>query len=453
MPHRHIDNGHGIFLMWWNFTISTGFLILVVVLSLWVKPIYLPFVALGFELFLFILIRRNRKARIPACYLIPFICTRILFWSAVVMIGINFIFSHWVLNKYVFLENINREIPYIAQLIIGPITFLICAWALWRKDNLGLCQVCKIRFGAPAERGFLGRMFTQEGRFQNRVLMWMGLICGIISWTYYFVYYVNESYTEVDKMIFVWINVALFCLLTLYMLFRYLGLWSYYCRNENSGSKHKLSTTELRYIIFYDNYIAVRKTEPNSINIISSLSKKDTPVQVSLSLRTTESLFDAIQHFEKLTGIYGADIRMMYSNTSTNADGNIFHYLCFLDEEQKNDLDLHYPGTEWLTFSELIKLINDKQLSPLFCVEIIRLHMISMTWKTYNEDGTRRYPIKHYRPTFKLSDVKDYDVDFYDNKWLFIARNNEDTPFFRLRRFWYRHINGIGISSDTDYHE
>lgn len=64
-----------------------------------------------------------------------------------------------------------------------------------------------------------------------------------------------------------------------------------------------------------------------------------------------------------------------------------------------------------------------------------------MAWKTYDREGKRLYPIKHYRPTFRLRDLKDWDVDYSDTSWFAVAENNQDRPFFRTRKFW-RKITG-----------
>lgn len=91
MEQRHIDNAKGIFIIWLNWVIAVGAILLTIVLSLWVKATALPLIAFGFEIVLFALIKRNREARVPICYLLPFVATRALFWSAVVMIIINII--------------------------------------------------------------------------------------------------------------------------------------------------------------------------------------------------------------------------------------------------------------------------------------------------------------------------------------------------------------------------
>jgi hypothetical protein len=61
-----------------------------------------------------------------------------------------------------------------------------------------------------------------------------------------------------------------------------------------------------------------------------------------------------------------------------------------------------------------------------------------MAWKTYDRQGRKLYPIKHYRPTFRLRDLKRWTVDYDDLFWLTVATNNQDRPFFRVRKIWQR---------------
>ena len=67
-----------------------------------------------------------------------------------------------------------------------------------------------------------------------------------------------------------------------------------------------------------------------------------------------------------------------------------------------------------------------------------------MAWKTYDADGRRRYPIKHYTPPFRIADIKNWDVDYDNPHWIYVSDNNEDSNFYQIRRLWRKYINGIG---------
>ena len=92
---------------------------------------------------------------------------------------------------------------------------------------------------------------------------------------------------------------------------------------------------------------------------------------------------------------------------------------------------------------ELERLLNGDSLAPLMAAEIHRLYTVTMAWKTYDRLGRRLYKIKNYRPTFRLRDIQNWDVDFNDSQWLRVAVNNQDRPFYSLKRFWRRYVNGV----------
>ena len=66
-----------------------------------------------------------------------------------------------------------------------------------------------------------------------------------------------------------------------------------------------------------------------------------------------------------------------------------------------------------------------------------------MAWKTYDENGYRRYPIKNYHPTFRLRDFGQWSVDYQDPVWLYVANFNQDKPMFHVRRL-LRKLSGRG---------
>ncbi len=41
--------------------------------------------------------------------------------------------------------------------------------------------------------------------------------------------------------------------------------------------------------------------------------------------------------------------------------------------------------------------------------------------------------------------MKNWDVDYNDPIWLFVAMNNEDRRFFKLRKLWRKYVTGLGI--------
>ena len=92
------------------------------------------------------------------------------------------------------------------------------------------------------------------------------------------------------------------------------------------------------------------------------------------------------------------------------------------------------------SFDDIQRLLMVDRLSPYITNELYRIHNITMAWKTYDRRGRRLYPIRHYKPTFRLRDLKDWDVDYNDIVWLRVAGNNEDKPLYHVRRFINRYL-------------
>lgn len=437
------DNTWGILSLWYNWMLGYGAITLLILLSLWLRPLYLPFIAFALQGCLFLLIRRNRAKEQPNCYILPFIVTRVLFWSGVVMVIINYLHISGQADK-VFSAG-NPSIPFIAVLITTPITSLITGWGLWNRNKLSFCRDCRMRNGGPAERGFLGKLYTQEGNYQVATLFLIATLVAIASWTYYFVLYINVSLTPLDKFFFVWLRVILWIASSIYLALRYIGLLSYYKQNVQGSLMRHGRSTRLRYIVVCDDQVAVLPPESDPDRMIDLDERLDTPLQTYISRRDKLSFYDAEQYLISMAHITPpVDLRFMYSNLVGNADCNIFHYLCFLTEEQRKELDAANPRIIWLDLGQIAEAINTKVMAPLLSAEMVRLHTIAMAWKTYFPDGKRRYAIKHYKPTFRIADIKDWNVDYNNPHWIYVADNNQDTPFYHCRRFWRKYVNGIG---------
>jgi len=441
---KRLDNGKGIFLLWLNWVLGLGFVTLLILLSMWVKPLYMPFVAYGMQFILFLMIKWNREQRLPVCYVYPFVVSRTLFWSGTVMLVINFLYSRW-LSPLIFDPNtINEEIPFICSLIVSPIALTCCLWAHTHQSTLSFCRDCKMRSGTPAERGFLGMIFTREGQYQVYVAMLIAIGVCAIAWPYYLLTYANDSLTIPDRLVFFWAQVVLWLISIIYLGLRYLGIWAYYCQNiEGSATRHGRST-QIRFLVISGDMICLRHPQIGPEVAEPGAHYFDTPKSSFGPWKETISQSTAEITFQNLTGIYDAEIRLFYSNISGNADCNIFHFFTFLTEEQKKQFDSKNPDCIWVTFRNLANMINEHSLAPLMSAEITRLYTIAMAWKTYDHKGKRRYKIKNYKPTFRLEDVRKWDVDFNDKTWLYVADNNQDTPFYTMRRFWRRYINGVG---------
>lgn len=444
MKQRILDYGWGIFRLWTNWLEGSGAITLLVILSLWVKPLYLPFIAFGMMAVLYYQIRRNREIRLPSCYILPFVVTRVLFWTGLVMILLNLVYNTPLAGYFLDISKINRDIPFICVLITSPITTVIAGYSYLRRHRGSFCRDCQMRNGTPAERGFLGMVYTQVGMYQVGMLFWLSAVPAIIGWIYYALLYVNTDLSLPDKFVFFIIPFLLWLFAAIYLGVRYIGLWGYYKQNIEGSLERHGAYTLVRCIVIWDNYIGVCPPETDADKKISLDDKSDTPLSIYINRVESLSPIQAESYFTNFSGVRHPDMRFMYANLVGNADCNILHYLCFLDDSQKDDFEKHFPSCRWLTLNEVANMINNHKLAPLMSSEIIRLHTIAMAWKTYDSKGRRRYKIKNYRPTFRICDIHKWDIDYNDPQWLYIADNNQDTPLHALRYFWRKYISGVG---------
>lgn len=427
-----------IWALWVSWTCSVGAIILVIVLSLVISKFFLPLVALLSDLLLTVLSRYNKEHDGAQCFIMPHLCARILFWSALIMVVINLVYLEVIPLEWFESGIVNRDIPYITSLITAPVTMIITGWALLRRGHISFCHECKMRNGDVSERGFIGKLYLRDSRYQTMILFWFAVVHTIISTIYYFVYYINVNINAPDKFFYVWIPVIFWALSLIYLGFRYVSISIFYLYNESGDYASRERATFVRYLIICDNEIYLRETESNN-----GTSSYDTPVKITLKYRERITDYDAEVYYRNIISHGSGEhrLRFIYKSDYFNDNSKIFHYFDFVSS--KEGIDRNNLGGKWLSMPQVQELLNTQRLSPILSAEIIRVCQIAMARKTYHRDGRRIYGIKNYQPSFRISEIENLDVDFSDPIWLFVAFNNEDRPFYRLRRFWHRYICGI----------
>lgn len=443
MSQQTRNNIRGINLLWLNWVIVSGALSAIVIMSLWLKPLIMPLAAIALQICCWALVRANSQREMPICYLLPHIAANILFISAIIMLIVNFIYNTWIIHHLFDPEAINTEIPFITVLIIAPVTAVCSLNALRKGPKYSFCLKCKAHYGTPAERGFLGKIFSQEGTFQLRTLFNISLLVTIVVWAYYFTTYINVNLNAPDRFVFFIVPLVMFLISIIYMAVRYIGLRNYYSSYIDSTSLCNGPYTIVRFIMLHDDTICVKPPEQNPDKITDlATNRYDTPGNTYIQARKDVSTDLASDLFFNKTDIRPHNLKFLYSTVSGNADYNIFHFICYLNDEEKAYLSERYPSWQYISAKELHHLINNDLTNPLFSAEIIRLHTIIMAWKTYDYSGKRKYLIKNYIPTFRLKDMHKLNIDYNDPKWLEIANFNQDSPFFRIRRLWKNKFTG-----------
>lgn len=431
---NRIRNGQAIRALWEGWMFSMGACCLIVLLSIWVSASWLPVVAFVLEGLLYYSVKSNRDSELPGCRLTNFVMTRILFWSGLIMLAIYFLDKFGISRGW--FELYNPNVPYIPILVLAPMMTLIAGYACLRRYNYSFCHDCQLRLGTPAERGFLGKMFSSEGWFQVEFMFSFGAIVTVVEYAYYAFFYINVNMNTSDRFFFVWMPIIFFIVSLVYMGLRYFSLWSYYDSEIAGNNVRRPDTSAVRFLIFDEERIFL--AEPD--NELSPFARGlDTPAKITLPRRANMPLHEAEGYFRQLEGGGEFEIRPMYESIDAGGDSNVFHFIVSAKAEVISRGKLQ---GRWYSLMELETLLNSNKLATILAAEIHRLYTITTAWKTYARDGKRLYKIKHYRPTFRLRNIQNWDVDFNDSHWLNVAVYNQDSRFYRLRRFWNKYING-----------
>lgn len=428
---HHISNERAIFTLWLNWAISVGALALPEFTAIFVPRSWIPIITFG-VMFLLILYR-NTGVRFQSlsCERIQTVCVRTLCWSAVIMLIIGVIYARHIISLFYPDELLNMRIPYLTILVLGPVATFFCCVALIQGYDSKVCRECIMKFGTASERGFLGKIFYQEGKYQLRALLYLSASLSLFSWIYYVCCYINVNLNNLDHFVFNWVPSIFYGLSVIFFGMRYFSLWGYYYNYIELNPHVRMNGSAVRFLLLYeDNIFLSRKEEfydtPDG-------NKFDTPTSVTLAHINSLNRKEADEYLHNLSGLEEDDytLRFMYKSTDMSGLANVYHYICCLRSKDVID-DTTLQG-KWFSLSQLQRLLYNRDLAPALAAEIHRLYTVTMAWKTYDIEGRRLYKIKNYHPAFRLKGICDWEVDFDNPRWLDVARFNEDKPFFRLR--------------------
>lgn len=423
----------GIDSLWINWALSSGAIAGTMFLALFVTKLWLPAFVLGFAFMLMGRISAMRDSGTQICNILPYITIRILLITAAIMVGINLGYMRMIDPQQFADGTVNKNIPYITVLIISPVTAAVSTWAYVMRQRLSFCHRCTVEHGTSEERGFLGRVISVETRYQMRGLIILSIIVCIYSWTYYATTYSNVNFSPADKYYYIWVPVILYLLSLVFFAMRYFRIYMFYRENIVGDASSGELTTILRYILLCDDHVYLKDVTSGD-KVLS-----DTPAMIKIPYRERMTEYEAKRDFAMISGISGnVDVKFLYENSNNRVDSNIFHYLCVL--QSRSEVEKSRMDGRWYSQSQLEDMHSRRELSPLLMSEIHRVYTVMMTRKTYDRMGYRLYDIKHYRPTFRLRELERYDGDFNDPVWLIVAKDNEDSPFFKLRKLWRRHV-------------
>ncbi len=380
--------------VWFDWRLSFGAVTLTVLLSIAFGHLAVGVITLLLARIL-LLFGRNSEQSGQDLIFARFISTALTV-TAVVMVAISLMIQTKIMAKIFDPSSINEDIPYVSALIVYPSVFVFAVIAHIR-----------LRRHAAAYSGTY-----DEICYLLRYTMKLSGAMAVVDWTYYYAFYINVNFNSPDRYYFYAVPLVLYLVSLVYLGMRY-NSEACLARAE-AAAKSRRRRELCRCLVIHDGQLLLSK-DASGLYDTPYIGKGDAEA-VTASLRTDT---DAI------------DLRRLYYFDEGADQGR--HYVCMIHGRLPDRL----PG-RWMTVAEVQSLSRVYRLTPELCSEILRIYTIATTWQTYDRTGRRKHPDKGYRPTFSLSDSLNRDIDFQDDRWLYIAAHNQDTPLWRLRRLLCR---------------
>lgn len=416
--------------MWRNWALAAGAIVLPILCALFLRRMWLPFVCFA-EIYALAMLTRSAAWRgLGSCSLTVRVAVRILALSAVAMLVIDVLCTDFLIPTVVHLELYNQEIPFIACLVVFPATAAVCAFSLLTGTVDGRCRECRRLNNFYAGDSIIGTVYFREAKYQITILLLLSLLLGAVEYWYYFARYINSNINAPDRFFFIYMPAVVYVVSLLVMAARYGNMYTLYMAVDEARPD-RANTTRVRFLVFCDNDLLLHMGENG---------QWDTPVETIVSRRRSMGDEEARFLFTELTSLTDFRLRYCFTNDAIATGANTMHFAVFVDAEQS--VRIGSKEDRWFNPYMLDCGLQSGSIAGTLANELFRIHTITMAWKTYDRHGRRLYPVKHYRPTFRFSDMPDWKVDYDDTSWFGVAYNNEDRSFFRLRSLWNR-ITGL----------
>lgn len=413
--------------------ISLGCITSAVLLSLWIRPMWMPVYELLLAMTLAIYGPGRRTGSSNPCGRISIITIYTLVITGITSLSISVAYRTNIIYHFFEETALNHSIPYITALIIFPVCMALClilnSGFVYRLHVRG----CHLHNQYCPELPMFGRFIHATYRSLLKKLTLICLSVSILDWAYYFVYYENANINKPDRFFFFIVPAVIYIASIIYVRHHYSSLTILGGQTVNASTDNASANIQpvrksniLRFLVVKDKTLLLNMNETTIMN-----GSIDTPIVEIEPLSEKIDIEVARSIFEDKTGIREFKIKELYFKKNKTLDNCTFHYLVTLKEDARTDT---LYGA-WITLPDIDRLMKMGVVAPNFADEIFRIYTISIASRTYYRDGRRRYPIRNYRPTFRLEDLHKRDTDYSDDHWLRIARVNEDAPLWFLRKW------------------
>lgn len=356
-----------------------------------------------------------------------------LIWTAVVMTVINLLYNPSLFGGILSAESLGVK-KMIISMVVFPVTSVTSAYALIMGLDLSTCRKCQDVNGHYSRGDMMSNLYFRESSLQLRLLLYLSLFMTVVEYGYYAIEYNNEWFNQADRYFFEIIPVIVYLFSLLYFSRRYDMRRIRAAYREEIKELSQMSTVH-RTLLVHDNSVLIRKNGDGFLDTpivsVCDFSNDPEPDITKSEKRKIENLGISLDN---------ATEKYLYTTPGYAGRGNEVHCAVILDPEQEVPVP---EGCAWANAAMIDQAAQNGLISKQLNSELFRIHTITMAWKTYTPEGKRRYPIKHYRPTFRIKDLGKWNVDYNDLNWLYIASNNEDSVCYRLRNVLNR-LTGVG---------
>ena len=176
------DSKHRIFnMLSTNWLICCAMLALIIIVGLWVPHVVLPFVAFALMVVVTRISPAMPSAEGVSCSIMVRTTNYTLGWSALIMLIINALNTHWIPNIFVDPETYNVGIPFIPALIIAPVGAVLFSIAYFRMGKTELCRQCTSRASITMRQGVAHTLVHNEGRVQVRLMAIISIFLAVVG--------------------------------------------------------------------------------------------------------------------------------------------------------------------------------------------------------------------------------------------------------------------------------
>lgn len=408
---------------WRNWAIAAGAINLPLLSALLLPRLCIPFICIA-ELYVLSAVAKNKDdGAIHNCTILYNVAAQALAIAAAIMLAIAILCTDRIFPAVIRLEFYNADIPFISGLIIFPVLALLCCLWLYGGVAENHCSKCQHKYGKYSGDDFVGMLYYKEARYQLKIVMFLASATAAVEYLYYFMYYININMNDPDRFFFNWLPLGLYAISLFFMAGRYATMKVFLDKLAKSMSDRN-NRTIVRFLILSDSDMLLHCGKDGMW---------DTPAEVVKSRQHAIGEPEARLLVQQIIGISEFDIRYCFTNNGFATGSNVIHFAVFVDDANRAKIS----GEDiWFNAYMLDSALATNSLSPVLANELYRIHAMTMAWKTYDRSGKRIYPIRHYRPTFRLRDLKKWQIDYDDLSWFEVANNNEDRTFYRLRRLW-----------------